>query len=221
VKLLECDMQIRLRNKPWVMDLIEDHPEIVEKSPTEWRGNWEKKFGNENPIHVEVGTGKGQFVTRMASAYPHVNFIGIEKYESVLVTGVQRVIEEPQSNLRFLQEDVTNITDYFDEEEVDRIFINFTDPWPKVRHAKRRLTHEGFLEKYEKILNKDGEIHFKTDNQGLFEYSIESIAHYGFLLQNISLDLHKSNNNDNIMTEYEERFANKGMRIYRLEAYFK
>ncbi len=120
-----------------------------------------------------------------------------------------------------MQEDVTNITDYFDDEEVERVFINFTDPWPKVRHAKRRLTHKDFLGKYEKILSKDGEIHFKTDNQGLFEYSIESMTHYGFLLKNISLDLHKSNKNDNIMTEYEERFANKGMRIYRLEANLK
>lgn len=212
---------MRLRNKPWAMDLIETHPEIVVKPPEECRGSWNEVFGNENPIHVEVGTGKGQFVTRMAKAYPNVNFIGIERYESVLVTGVQRVIDQPQANLRFLQEDVTNITDFFDKGEVDRLFINFTDPWPKERHAKRRLTNESFLEKYELIMGKDGEIHFKTDNQTLFEYSIESLTFYGFRLKNISLDLHNSNKRDNIMTEYEEKFANKGMRIYRLEASLK
>jgi len=212
---------MRLRNKPWAMDLIENHPDIVEKSPAEWRGSWKKIFGNENPIYVEVGTGKGQYVTRMAQAYPEVNFIGIEKYESVLVTGVQRVIAQPQPNLRFLQDDVEQIDEFFQKGEVDRLFINFTDPWPKVRHAKRRLTHENFLKKYEQILKEDGEIHFKTDNQGLFEYSIESLTFYGFRLKNISLDLHNSEMTKNIMTEYEERFANKGMRIYRLEASLK
>ncbi|WP_280770114.1 tRNA (guanosine(46)-N7)-methyltransferase TrmB [Salipaludibacillus daqingensis] len=212
---------MRLRNKPWAADLLEEHPEIVEKSPTEWRGNWKKKFANDNPIYVEVGTGKGQFVTKMAKANPDVNFIGIEKYESVLVTGVQRVMEEAPSNLRFLQEDVKNIADFFESSEVDRVFINFTDPWPKKRHAKRRLTHEYFLSMYEQILKKDGEVHFKTDNQGLFEYSIESLTHYGFQLKNISLDLHNSDMTNNVMTEYEERFSKKGMRIFRLEASLK
>ncbi|WP_416151537.1 tRNA (guanosine(46)-N7)-methyltransferase TrmB [Salipaludibacillus sp. HK11] len=212
---------MRLRNKPWAMELIESHPEIFERFPSDWQGRWQEKFDNKNPLYVEVGTGKGQFVTRMAEAHSEVNFIGIEKYESVLVTGVQRSVDCRQTNLRFLQEDVMNITDFFQKDEVDRIYINFTDPWPKNKHAKRRLTHEFFLEKYESILKKSGEIHFKTDNQALFEYSIESLTQYGFRLKNVSLDLHNSAMTGNIMTEYEQKFANKGMRIYRLEAYLR
>ncbi|PYZ93798.1 tRNA (guanosine(46)-N7)-methyltransferase TrmB [Salipaludibacillus keqinensis] len=210
---------MRLRNKPWAAELIENHPEVVESDPQKWKGKWTERFEKTSPLFVEVGTGKGQFVSRMAAAYPNTNFIGVEKYESVLVTGVQRVIEEPKSNLLFLQEDVHNITDFFSEGEVDRLYINFTDPWPKNKHAKRRLTHESFLKKYDEILTDTGEIHFKTDNQGLFEYSLKSFTHYGLKLKNVSLDLHSSDMEDNIMTEYEEKFSSKGMRIFRVEAY--
>ncbi|RKL66773.1 tRNA (guanosine(46)-N7)-methyltransferase TrmB [Salipaludibacillus neizhouensis] len=209
---------MRLRNKPWAMEFIDSHPEIREKNPKSWQGKWDERFNKAQPLFVEVGTGKGKFVTDMAKEYPDTNFIGIEKYESIIVSGVQRVIDEPVDNLLFLQENAHNITDFFGAKEVDRIYINFTDPWPKNRHEKRRLTNKFFLEKYEEILKENGEIHFKTDNQALFEYSIESLTDYGFLLKNVSLDLHNSDMKDNIMTEYEEKFSEKGMRIYRLEA---
>ncbi|MCE7791434.1 tRNA (guanosine(46)-N7)-methyltransferase TrmB [Salipaludibacillus sp. CUR1] len=209
---------MRLRNKPWAEDFLESHPEIVESSPAGWHGRWKEKFGNDSPLHVEAGSGKGRFVTEMARAHPEVNFIGIEKYESVIVTGVERVLENPVSNVLLLQEDVQELTDFFEEGEVDRLYINFTDPWPKNKHAKRRLTHDNFLVKYRDVLKEDGEIHFKTDNQGLFEYSLESMTQFGFQLNNVSLDLHNSDIEGNIMTEYEEKFSKKGMRIYRLEA---
>ncbi|SES35062.1 tRNA (guanosine(46)-N7)-methyltransferase TrmB [Salipaludibacillus aurantiacus] len=209
---------MRLRNKPWAEDFLKSHPEIVEGSPAGWHGRWKEKFGNDGPLHVEVGSGKGRFVTEMARVHPEVNFIGIEKYESVIVTGVERLLENPVPNVLLLQEDVQELTDFFEEGEVDRIYINFTDPWPKNKHAKRRLTHENFLVKYRNVLKKDGEIHFKTDNQELFEYSLESMTQFGFQLNNVSLDLHKSDIEGNIMTEYEEKFSKKGMRIYRLEA---
>ncbi len=209
---------MRLRNKPWAEDFIKKNPHIVEKSPVKWRGRWQDKFNENLPLHVEVGTGKGRFITEMAQSHPDINFIGVEKYESVIVTGVERVIDNPLANIQFLQEDVKDITDFFAEGEVDLLYINFTDPWPKTKHAKRRLTHPFFLEKYQQILKTGGEVHFKTDNQGLFEYSIESMSQFGFKLKNISLDLHNSGMQGNVMTEYEEKFSAKGMRIYRLEA---
>ncbi|SDO13550.1 tRNA (guanosine(46)-N7)-methyltransferase TrmB [Alkalicoccus daliensis] len=209
---------MRLRNKPWAKDFIKEHHQIVEADPKSWKGKWSERFGNDNPIFVEVGSGKGRFVNEMARLYPKVNVIGIELYESVIVTGVEQAVEEPKPNLIFLQQNVNELQDFFAADELDRLYINFTDPWPKNRHAKRRLTHEGFLEKYEEVLKENAEIHFKTDNQGLFEYSLESMTHYGCSLQNVSLDLHNSGKKDNIMTEYEEKFSKKGMRIYRLEA---
>ncbi|UJW58682.1 tRNA (guanosine(46)-N7)-methyltransferase TrmB [Bacillus sp. A116_S68] len=212
---------MRLRNKPWAGEYIESHPEIVEQDPEKWKGRWYDRFGNEAPLHIEVGTGKGRFLTEMAKMYPHINYIGVEKYESVLITAVQRAVEENIPNVVFLQKDVSDLTDYFSPKELDRVYINFTDPWPKKKHAKRRLTHEYFLTKYRALLNDRGAIHFKTDNQGLFEYSIESMSKYGMAIENVSLDLHNSDIVGNVMTEYEEKFSNKGMRIFRLEARFK
>jgi tRNA (guanine-N7-)-methyltransferase len=212
---------MRLRNKPWAGEYIESHPAIVEQDPEKWKGRWYERFGNEAPLHIEVGTGKGRFLTEMAKMYPHINYIGVEKYESVLITAVQRAVEENIPNVVFLQKDVSDLTDYFSPKELDRVYINFTDPWPKKKHAKRRLTHEYFLTKYRALLNDRGAIHFKTDNQGLFEYSIESMSKYGLAIENVSLDLHNSDIEGNVMTEYEEKFSNKGMRIFRLEARFK
>ncbi|MDG5787729.1 tRNA (guanosine(46)-N7)-methyltransferase TrmB [Evansella sp. AB-P1] len=210
---------MRLRNKPWAPKLIEDNPQIIVPNPKERKGKWSELFENDNPLHVEVGTGKGRFVTKMAASYPDRNVIGVEKYDSVIVTGVERLLENPLDNIRLLKADVTNITEIFDSGEVDRFYINFTDPWPKNRHEKRRLTHKSFLKKYSEILKDTGEIHLKTDNQGLFEYSIESLSQFGFKLKQVTFNLHESNMEDNIMTEYEERFVEKGIRIYRLEAY--
>ncbi|PTL39802.1 tRNA (guanosine(46)-N7)-methyltransferase TrmB [Alkalicoccus saliphilus] len=209
---------MRLRNKPWAKEYIENNSHIVEQQPEKWKNKWKERFGSDHPIYVEVGSGKGKFVNELAEKYPEINVIGIELYESVIVRGVERAVEKPKPNLILLQQNVEDLTEFFGKEEIDRLFINFTDPWPKKRHAKRRLTNAGFLKKYEEVLKREAEIHFKTDNQGLFEYSLESIANYGMKLQNISLDLHQSGMEDNIMTEYEQKFSEKGMRIYRLEA---
>lgn len=210
---------MRLRNKPWAKELIEENPQIVIPNPTEWKGKWHELFQNDFPIHVEVGTGKGRFVTRLGERHPEWNVIGMEKYDKVIVTAVERLIENPLPNVRLIKDDVANITDFFAKGEVDRIYINFTDPWPKKRHEKRRLTHKGFLQKYVEILKEGGEIHLKTDNQGLFEYSIESMSQFGFKLKNVSLNLHESSFAENIMTEYEEKYVKMGKPIYRLEAF--
>ncbi|MBU9721074.1 MULTISPECIES: tRNA (guanosine(46)-N7)-methyltransferase TrmB [Bacillaceae] len=210
---------MRLRNKPWAERVIVENPQIVEPEPRKWRGKWNEIFGNNHPIHVEVGTGKGRFVTRLGEAHPEWNVIGVEKYDSVIITGVERLQENPQQNVRLLKEDVTELTEFFAPNEIDRLYINFTDPWPKNRHAKRRLTHEGYLKQYKEVLKETGEIHMKTDNQGLFEYSLESLSQFGFKLKNICLDLHKSDIQGNIMTEYEERYNKRGMKIYRVEAH--
>ncbi|WP_413378983.1 tRNA (guanosine(46)-N7)-methyltransferase TrmB [Alkalihalobacillus sp. 1P02AB] len=212
---------MRLRHKPWAKEEMENHPHIVMAAPEQLKGKWSSVFGNDNPIYVEVGTGKGQFLTGMGQAHPHINFIGIEKYDSVLITAMERVKEAELTNVKFLNEDVEELLSFFAEGEIARLFINFTDPWPKNRHEKRRLTYKTFLNKYEKILNKGGEIHFKTDNQGLFEYSLHSFSKYGMILNNVSLDLHKSGIEGNIMTEYEQRFHEKNMRIYRCEAEYR
>ncbi|MFB4163076.1 tRNA (guanosine(46)-N7)-methyltransferase TrmB [Alteribacillus sp. JSM 102045] len=210
---------MRLRHKPWAKEFIEEHPEYVISSPCQKNTSWKEIFNNNNPLYVEVGTGKGKFLDNMSVKYPDINFVGIEKFESVLVTGVQRVLETKPANLKFIHGDVNDLLEYFNVGEIDRLFINFTDPWPKKRHEKRRLTYKSFLSLYEQALRPHGEIHMKTDNQGLFEYSLESFSKYGMKLKNISLDLHNSNYDDNVMTEYEEKFSKKGQRIFRLEAY--
>ncbi|QKS72100.1 tRNA (guanosine(46)-N7)-methyltransferase TrmB [Paenalkalicoccus suaedae] len=208
---------MRLRNKPWAKDFINSHPKIVEQNPKAIRGAWKERFGIDQPLYVEVGTGKGRFVNELAKA-ENANIIGVEKYESVIISAVETAVNEPKDNLVFLQQDVTELTEFFAPNEIDRLYINFTDPWPKNRHAKRRLTHAGFLAKYEEVLKDGAEIHFKTDNQQLFEYSLESLTEYGFYVKNVSLDLHNSGMKNNIMTEYEQKFSSNGMRIYRLEA---
>ncbi|KYG26665.1 tRNA (guanosine(46)-N7)-methyltransferase TrmB [Alkalihalobacillus trypoxylicola] len=212
---------MRLRHKPWAREEMERNSHIVISEPENWLGKWQQLFGNDHPIFVEVGTGKGQFLTGMGKVHPNINFIGIEKYESVLVTAMERVREAEIENVKFINGDVEDLLSFFEENELSRLFINFTDPWPKNRHEKRRLTFHDFLERYEKVLKSDGEIHFKTDNQGLFEYSLHSFSKYGMTLNQISLDLHNSDIEGNIMTEYEEKFKAKNMRIYRCEAVFQ
>lgn len=212
---------MRLRNKRGATEELLNHPTIVIQDAEKKKGKWNEIFGNHNPIHIEVGTGKGQFLTGMSELHPDINYIGVEKYDSVIITALERIQEAKVSNFKLLNEDVINISNFFSQGEVDRVYINFTDPWPKNRHEKRRLTHEGFLKMYQEILKKNGEIHFKTDNQGLFEYSLHSFSKYGMILNNVSLDLHKSEIEGNVMTEYEEKFSQKGMRIYRCEAQFR
>jgi len=212
---------VRLRNKPWAEEFINAHPEIIIQNPEQYKGKWKEVFQNDQPLHIEVGTGKGQFVLGMAKANPHINYIGIELYDSVIVCALEKIIEaEAPSNLRLLKVNGADLNKYFEKNDVSRVYLNFSDPWPKTRHAKRRLTHEGFLKIYESILIDRGEVHFKTDNRGLFEYSLVSISEYGMLLKYVSLDLHANMPEDNIMTEYEEKFSAKGQPIYRLEAQF-
>ncbi|MBD8016512.1 tRNA (guanosine(46)-N7)-methyltransferase TrmB [Microbacterium sp. APC 3898] len=213
---------MRSRFKPWAADLIDTHPEIVIPDPEQKKGKWQEVFGNENPLHIEAGTGKGRFIIGMAIANPQINYIGIELFDSVIVTALETILENEEEipNLRLLKVNAKDIADYFEKGEVDRLYLNFSDPWPKKRHAKRRLTHESFLKLYEAVLPEQGEIHFKTDNRKLFEYSLTSISEYGMLLKEVSLDLHDNEPEWNIMTEYEEKFSKKGQPIYRMEAQF-
>lgn len=206
---------MRLRHKPWAKDMIKSYPNIIVPVPESMKGRWSSAFEIDQPIHIEVGTGKGKFITEMARAYPQINFIGIELYDSVIVSALQRLVEADLPNVKLLQVNAAKLTEYFAPGEVSRIYLNFSDPWPKNRHEKRRLTYRSFLEIYESILVDQGEIHLKTDNQSFFEYSLISFSQYGLLLKEISLDLHNSNFEGNIMTEYEEKFSKQGNRIYR------
>ncbi|OZS77179.1 tRNA (guanosine(46)-N7)-methyltransferase TrmB [Tetzosporium hominis] len=213
---------MRLRNKPWAQDYIHAHPEVVIANPESRKGKWYEEFGNHNPVHVEVGTGKGQFVIGMARQNPHINYIGIELYDSVIVVALEKVLEqESLPNLRLLNVNGKDLTEYFEKGDISQVYLNFSDPWPKTRHAKRRLTHANFLTLYKELMPEGGEVHFKTDNRGLFEYSLMSMTDFGMKLQFVSLDLHANEPEDNVRTEYEEKFAAKGQPIYRLEAKFK
>lgn len=212
---------MRLRNKPWAKDKLEQYPQYVITSPELLKGEWDNVFESKQPLHIEIGTGRGRFITEMAKANPHVNYLGIELQPSVIVTALERVIEADVTNLKLLNANAADVTEYFAKGEVNRVYLNFSDPWPKKRHEKRRLTYKTFLKQYEDILIDQGEIHFKTDNQGLFEYSLTSFSEYGLLLKWVSLDLHNSDFEGNIMTEYEEKFSNKGNRIYRSEVKYR
>lgn len=213
---------MRARYKPWAAELIEAHPEILIPEPAKLKGKWQEEFGNSNPLHIEAGSGKGRFITGLALANPNINYIGIELFDSVIVMALQTVLDEDGGipNLRLLRVNAQEMESFFEKNEVDRMYLNFSDPWPKTRHAKRRLTHDSFLKLYETVLPKNGEIHFKTDNRGLFEYSLASISEYGMLLKDVSLDLHANEPEWNIMTEYEEKFKKKGQPIYRMEAQY-
>lgn len=212
---------MRLRNKPWAEDYLNDHQDLVVPNPEDYKGRWNELFGNDNPLHIEVGTGKGQFITGMAKANPNINYIGIELFDSVIVIAAKKAVDSGQpENLRLLNVNGSKLEEYFAKGDVDRVYLNFSDPWPKTRHAKRRLTHANFLKLYEHVLIDNGEIHFKTDNRGLFEFSLMSLTDYGMKLNLVSLDLHNDDVEDNIMTEYEEKFSSKGQPIYRLEAQF-
>lgn len=212
---------MRLRNKPWAKDKLQQYSNYVIQEPEMFRGKWGEAFEKDQPLHIEIGTGKGQFITGMAKANPDINYIGIELQESVIVSALDRLIEAELPNVKLMNVNGAELVKYFESGDVSRVYLNFSDPWPKTRHEKRRLTFKSFLEVYEAILVKNGEIHFKTDNQGLFEYSLVSFSHYGMLLKYVSLDLHNSDYEGNIMTEYEEKFSSRGSRIYRCEVQFQ
>lgn len=209
---------MRVRHKPWAKGKLEAHPKIVVPNPKLCSGEWYEVFGREAPLHVEIGTGKGQFITEMAKRHPEFDFVGIELNESVIVTALDKCLEAEIPNLRLIHADAHLLTDFFAENEVDYIYLNFCDPWPKNKHEKRRLTYASFLAQYEYVLKDEGIIQLKTDNQGFFEYSLESLSSYGLKLKDISLDLHQAHDPKNVPTEYEEKFAEKGQRIYRCRA---
>ncbi|WP_264738801.1 tRNA (guanosine(46)-N7)-methyltransferase TrmB [Cytobacillus firmus] len=212
---------MRQRNKPWAKDKLAEYPQYVISEPEKYKGKWKEAFDKDQPLHIEIGTGKGRFITGMAKVNPDTNYIGIELAESVIVTALDRIIEDELPNVKLLNVNANDLRDYFEKGEVNRVYLNFSDPWPKKRHAKRRLTYRSFLEIYEDILGDKGEIHFKTDNQGLFESSLMSFSEYGMLLTFVSLDLHNSDYEGNIMTEYEEKFSSKGSRIFRCEVQYR
>ncbi|HEX6922395.1 MAG TPA: tRNA (guanosine(46)-N7)-methyltransferase TrmB [Bacillales bacterium] len=211
---------MRLRHKPWAGEKLRNHPNIVIADPESYKENWTASFQQGAPLHVEIGTGKGQFVTGMAKQFPDTLFIGIELMESVIVSVLDKVLEEELSNVKLLNRNANDLQVYFAENEIDRIYLNFSDPWPKKRHEKRRLTYKRYLEMYEKVLKPGGEVHFKTDNAGLFEYSLESFCEYGMEVRNVSRDLHNDGMKGNVMTEYEKKFSEKGNPIFRCEARF-
>ncbi|WP_375179498.1 tRNA (guanosine(46)-N7)-methyltransferase TrmB [Enterococcus rotai] len=212
---------MRMRKRHGAAELLASHPELVVDEPAKWQGRWTERFGNDHPIHIEIGSGKGQFVVGMAKAHPEINYIGIDMQLSVLSIALEKALEEELPNLQLLHVNGEELTQYFAENEVDQIYLNFSDPWPKTRHEKRRLTFKTFLATDEIILKPNGEIHFKTDNRGLFEYSLSSFSKYGMILEQVWLDLHASDYEGNIMTEYEAKFSAKGQPIYRVEARFQ
>lgn len=213
---------MRLRHKPWALDYLQENDHIAKLQPEHLKGKWAEEFGNDHPIHIEVGTGKGQFIATMAKNNPSINYIGIEHFDNVVVSAVEKAIElGAPSNLRLIRGNAEKLEEMFDKGEVALVYLNFSDPWPKARHEKRRLTFKTFLTRYRNVMPQGGEIHFKTDNRGLFEYSLVSMTNYGMQLLDVSLDLHADDVLDNVMTEYEEKFSAKGHPIYRLEAKYQ
>ena len=211
---------MRLRNIPGSREVIaENHWCIAETE--DCKGKWRDIFGNDQPIHIEIGMGKGKFIMALAKQNPQINYVGIEKYSSVLLRALQKMEAEPLENIRFIRMDAENICEMFDHEEVAQIYLNFSDPWPKARHARRRLTSSGFLERYARVLVPGGELEFKTDNRALFDFSLDQVeGAAGWTLKMYTRDLHHDEvmNAGNIMTEYEEKFSAMGNPIFKLTA---
>ncbi|MCD8390460.1 MAG: tRNA (guanosine(46)-N7)-methyltransferase TrmB [Firmicutes bacterium] len=209
---------MRVRRKKHCAERMENCADIWIRDPETLKGKWREAFGNSNPIHVEIGCGKGGFTAGMAEKYPDVNFVAVEVVEDIIVMAMEKIKEKGLKNVLFTNMDAANTDSIFAEGEVERIYLNFSDPWKKKKQAKRRLTHKNFLDRYKMILKDGGDIWFKTDNKQLFEFSLNSFAAEDFKMRNITLDLHNSDFEGNIMTEYEERFVSLGQPIYRLEA---
>ena len=212
---------MRLRRKPWIDTAILDYADFVTPLGGDWTaftGHWSETFGREASLHVEIGVGKGVFLTELAARNPDVNYVGLEMQQGVLYFAARKAAERGLKNLRLVVFDATHLTELFAPAEVDRIYLNFSDPWPKARHAKRRLTSPLFLARYRTVLKADGELRFKTDNMGLFDYSLETMAAQGWHLSDVTHDLHALGEADNIMTEYERKFSARGAKIGRLVA---
>ena len=215
---------MRLRNITGSREVIAESPYVVPEDTLEsCPGTWHEIFGNDHPIHIEIGMGKGRFLHTLAKSNPQINYVGIEKYSSVLLRAIQKMEEDELPNLKFIRMDAEDIDKVFGKGEVDRIYLNFSDPWPKDRHAKRRLTSHEFLARYEKILKKDGTLEFKTDNKDLFDFSLEEMKNAeGWELTAFTYDLHHDVvlSEGNVMTEYEEKFSSIGNPICKMEARF-
>ena len=205
---------MRLRNVKGASIEVEKSNYTI-KNPYEYKGNFKKNFNNDNPIYIEIGMGKGKFIIENAIKNPNINFIGIEKYNSVVVRAIQKLENLDIPNLKIIVFDASKIEEIFDH-EIDRLYLNFSDPWPKKRHAERRLTSMTFLNKYENIFKDKKHIIMKTDNRGLFEFSVVNFNNKKYEILDLSLDLHKDNNEDNIETEYEIKFKEEKP-IYRIE----
>lgn len=222
---------MRLRGRKGIREDIERQKELVVLNAKDYKGKWAELFGNDNPIHAELGMGKGRFISEMSKKYPNINFIGVDMYDELIRKASEKAKnaheiksdEETESvpsipNLKLMLFNIEHIEEAFAEGELERVYLNFSDPWPKKKHARRRLTHPGFVEKYQQILNANGEIHLKTDSQSLFEFSLNSFADMGLRMRNISLNLHVDGiHPDHVMTEYETKFAGQGMNIHRCE----
>ncbi|MBU2700560.1 tRNA (guanine-N7-)-methyltransferase [Sporomusaceae bacterium BoRhaA] len=212
---------MRLRRRPWIATAIQDYSDfIVNLNESLVKPDWEALFGRKASLYVELGTGKGQFITELARQNPDRNYVGVEAQHDIIFYAARKAQEKELANVKFLLMDANQLTEMFQVNSVMGLFINFCDPWPKKRHAKRRLTFHGFFDNYRQVLEKNGLLSFKTDNRDLFEFSLNEFVNANVRLQNISLDLHESNMIGNVMTEYETKFSSMGQPIYRLEAVF-
>lgn len=211
---------MRLRNITGARDAIAAS-EFVVQEPTEYKGRWKELFDTPGELHIEVGMGKGRFLNEMARLHPEINYIGIEMYSSVLLRALQKMEADPLQNLRFLCMDARLLPEVFKKGEVDHIYLNFSDPWPKDRHAKRRLPSRQFLARFDQILKPEGRLSFKTDNRDLFDFAVEELEPAGWKAEVITYDLHHDAVlcEGNVMTEYEERFSSKGNPIYKYIIY--
>lgn len=219
MKTQQKGLIMRLRNVKGSREAIAVSPYTINE-PETLKGQWKQLFKNNNPIHIEVGMGKGRFITSLAALNPHINYIGIEKYSSVLYRALEKMEEIKLPNLYFIRMEAEDLCEIFDKNEIDRIYLNFSDPWPKDRHAKRRLTSKEFFNRYDKILVPDGRVEFKTDNNDLFDFSLEQIPEAGWIIEACTRNLHNtpSMNEGNVMTEYEEKFSSAGNPINKLIA---
>ena len=206
---------MRLRNIPGARDAIAASPWVIHE-PEKKCGLWKSVFENDHPLHLEIGTGKGRFIMQLAQEHPEINYIGIEKYSSVLLRCLEKQEELQLQNLVFIRGDAELLNTYFAEGEIEKIYLNFSDPWPKERHAKRRLTHRNNLKEFFDVMRPGGVIEFKTDNDDLFEFSIGEIEDQGYEILEFTRDLHEEGCtylSKEFMTEYEERFMTLGKNI--------
>ena len=210
---------MRLKKVKNAKEMVQNSSYYVE-NPLEIKGKWDDLFERKQPIHIEIGMGKGKFIINMAKKYPDINFIGIEKYDSVLVKAIKQLdeLDEKLSNLKLLLFDAENISEVF-EKEIELIYLNFSDPWPKSKHEKRRLTSNTYLRKYDSLFKNEKRIIQKTDNRTFFDFSLQSIEEYGYTIDEVTYDLYSLNDSDNVTTEYEEKFNSIGTPINRLKAH--